>query len=77
MTNHNRDMIAGRLMLLETTRLECPEMMTPEDWREYRHYKRQYAELSNDKPRERKIRFSAVRKYNDGMVYYDRGEGGG
>lgn len=73
---HKLDEIIGRLMILETTRLECPEMMTEQDWKDYRHLKGEYADR-RAVPRERRMRFRYIRKYNDGIVYHDRGQRSG
>lgn len=60
--------IVEKLLILETRKLEAPEHMSTEDWREYSHLKTQY-KLSQKSVRQRKLSFSYIRKYSDGIVY--------
>jgi len=75
MTSNNLETIAGRLMFLETRKLEAPDSMTTQDWKDYRHLKKEYAVLQKRKEyvkAEPKVNMQTIRKYSDGIVW--RGE---
>ena len=67
----NLEQLTGRLLILETRRIEAPGSLSSDDWVEYHHLKRQYNYVQRQSRKNyapTRIDFQRIRRYTDQRV---------